>query len=281
MDVLEGKSLRIEVPNAGYVILLDCLPRLVQEGKIPDQAIADAARISYGKGTRAVSNDVDLIRFLMRHRHSSPFEMVVIKFCIKAPIFVARQLVRHRMTSWNEKSLRYSEAEDEFYVPAPEDVKVQSKTNKQCSGEVVSEDVSLDFLNNVEHVDSVAMKMYEHSLQQGVSRELSRISLPVNIYTEWVWEMNLKSFFHIMGLRLKGDAQDLTRKYAEAMFKLVEQIYGEACRAFRDYELETVSLSKMEVEAIRNKDMELKSKNSREKTEYLQKLQQLGLEFPK
>ena len=220
-----------------------------------DGAIVQAARVSYGRGTRKVSEDEGLIRYLMRHRHTTPFEMCEIKYHVKLPIFVARQWIRHRMANVNEYSARYSILDREFYLPAPEHLAAQSATNRQGRGEIVEGDEAalvLDLLRED------AVRCHDHYLamlnegedgaprdpaRRGLARELARMNLTLNTYTQWYWKTDLHNLLHFLSLRADAHAQYEIRAYAEAMLTTVEAWVPMAARAFRDYRLGAVTLS--------------------------------------
>lgn len=203
-----------------------------------DDSIVQAARVSYGKGTKKVSEDRGLIRYLMRHKHTTPFEMVEFKFHVKLPIFVARQWIRHRTANVNEYSGRYSVMKEEFYLPARDDIAFQSQLNKQGrEDEVVSDEVKDRFLA---HQETTQRELYEHYLKfidDGVARELTRISLPLSMYTEWYWKIDLHNLFHFLRLRMDPHAQKEIRVYAEVMADMVQKVCPVAYEAFSDYSL--------------------------------------------
>jgi thymidylate synthase (FAD) len=189
-----------------------------------DSAIVQAARVSYGAGTRHVSNDEGLIRYLMRHWHSTPFEMCEVKFHVKLPVFVARQWIRHRTANVNEYSARYSILDREFYIPAPEHLAAQSTTNNQGRGEVLAGPEAARVLDLLKTDAARAYDHYEEMLSQdgqaGLARELARMNLPANIYTQWYWKTDLHNLFHFLRLRADPHAQYEIRAYAEAMLDI-------------------------------------------------------------
>ena len=221
-----------------------------------DNAIVQAARVSYGAGTKQVQDDRNLIRYLMRHEHTTPFEMCEVKFHIKLPIFVMRQLVRHRTASMNEYSARYSVLTDEFYIPELEQIQKQSTTNKQGREESEWEwqdkrDVQHAFQRSFHN----AFKEYKNLLgkdDNGLARELARSVLPVGGYTELYWKANLKNFLHMARLRMDPHAQWEIREFAGAMYDLVKPLFPEACSAFEDYAVNSVKLSAGEYELVKN-----------------------------
>lgn len=220
-----------------------------------DAAVVQAARVSYGARTRRVREDRGLIRYLMRHRHTTPFEMCSIKFHVKLPIFVARQWIRHRTASVNEYSARYSVLDREFYLPAPEDLAVQSKSNAQGRDESVSPDVADEIRRLLEQDARHAYSRYEWLLNEqpdgspvdpdrpGLARELARISLPLSTYTQWYWKVNLHNLLHFLQLRADPHAQTEIRVYAEAMLGIVRRWVPVVAEAFEDYRLGAAELS--------------------------------------
>ena len=222
-----------------------------------DSAIVQAARVSYGRGTKAVSNDEGLIRYLMRHWHSTPFEMCEVKFHVKLPVFVARQWIRHRTANVNEYSARYSILDREFYIPAPEQLAAQSTVNNQGRGAVLSGEEAQRVLDILRED---AMRSYDHyegmlsqEGQQGLARELARMNLPANIYTQWYWKTDLHNLFHFLRLRADAHAQYEIRVYAEAMCRIVNDWVPLAYAAFEDYRLSGVSLSGKAVEVLKRR----------------------------
>ena len=220
-----------------------------------DAAICQAARVSYGKGTRSVQNDEGLIRYLMRHWHSTPFEMCEVKFHVKLPVFVARQWIRHRTANVNEYSARYSILDREFYIPAPEHLAAQSTTNNQGRGATLSGVEAARVLAILRDDAGTAYDHYEAMLsqdgQQGLARELARMNLPANIYTQWYWKVDLHNLFHFLRLRADAHAQYEIRVYAEALCDVVRDWVPHAFAAFEDYRLNAVQFSGKGMEALR------------------------------
>ena len=221
-----------------------------------DNAIVQAARVSYGAGTKQVQDDRNLIRYLMRHEHTTPFEMCEVKFHIKLPIFVMRQLVRHRTASMNEYSARYSVLTDEFYIPEFEQIQKQSTTNKQGREESAW---GFDEKRSVQHAFQRsfhnAYKEYANLLgkeDSGLARELARSVLPVGGYTELYWKANLKNFLHMARLRMDPHAQWEIREFSGAMYDLVKPLFPEACSAFEDYAVNSVKLSAGEYDLVKS-----------------------------
>jgi thymidylate synthase (FAD) len=212
-----------------------------------DGAIVQAARVSYGAGTKHVQNDEGLIRYLMRHWHSTPFEMCEIKLHIKLPVFVARQWIRHRTANVNEYSARYSILDREFYIPEASQLAAQSSVNNQGRGEVLSGEEAARVLDMLKRDATTAYDHYEDMLsqegQQGLARELARMNLPMNIYTQWYWKVDLHNLFHFLRLRADSHAQYEIRVYAEEMCRLVKDWVPLAYAAFEDYRMGGVTLS--------------------------------------
>jgi len=227
----------------GYVVLVDYMGN--------DAAIVQAARVSYGKGTRAVRDDRGLIRYLMRHRHTTPFEMVEFKFLVRLPIFVARQWIRHRMSSTNEFSQRYSVAPDEFEVPPPEEIRHQSTRNRQGRGEPLAAEVVDRFRSDLDRISKDAYASYSRALEDGVARETARLLLPVAYYTQWYWKIDLWNLFHFLSLRLDPHAQEEIRLYAAELAKIARLVSPIAYEAFEDFSLSGIYLSRGERVAIR------------------------------
>ncbi|GIK19088.1 MAG: hypothetical protein AMXMBFR77_15690 [Phycisphaerales bacterium] len=286
VDVMGGAS-RIEIPvlDHGFIALVDVMPRLVPEGQTADAAIVQAARVSYGQGTKRVSEDRGLIRYLLRHRHTTPFEMVELKFHVAMPIFVARQWIRHRTANVNEYSARYSIVRDRFYMPTVDAVRKQSRSNRQGgeetfrideAAEVRTAEEFVEFLRTVES----AYEKYLGLTERGVSRELARIGLPVNVYTEWYWKCDLHNTLRFLSLRMDPHAQQEIRAYAQAMHDLIVPILPLTMEAWRDYEMESVRLSRLEVEALRSiasgGERAIATENARERAEWEAKRAWLG-----
>jgi len=228
-----------------------------------DAAVVQAARVSYGRGTRRVSEDAGLIRYLMRHRHSTPFEMCEIKYHIKLPILVARQWIRHRTANVNEYSARYSILDREFYIPAPEHLAAQSAANRQGRGAVLEGAEAAEVLALLQ---ADAARCHEHYLamlnegtadipadptRQGLARELARMNLTLNTYTQWYWKTDLHNLLHFLSLRADLHAQYEIRAYAEAMLETLEAWVPLTAAAFREYRLGAVTLSATMLAALR------------------------------
>jgi thymidylate synthase (FAD) len=219
-----------------------------------DAAICQAARVSYGKGTKSVQGDEGLIRYLMRHWHSTPFEMCELKLHVKLPVFVARQWIRHRTANVNEYSARYSILDREFYIPAPEHVNAQSVVNNQGRGEVLQGE---DAARVLEMLKADSHRCYDNYLAMidedgiGLARELARMNLPANIYTQWYWKVDLHNLFHFLRLRADAHAQYEIRVYADAICAIAADWVPFAYKAFADYRLGAVTMSAQMVECLR------------------------------
>jgi thymidylate synthase (FAD) len=220
-----------------------------------DAAIVQAARVSYGAGTKHVQNDEGLIRYLMRHWHSTPFEMCEVKLHVKLPVFVARQWIRHRTANVNEYSARYSILDREFYIPAPDQLAAQSTVNNQGRGEVLQGEEAARVLDLLKSDANRAYDHYEAMLsqdgQQGLARELARMNLPANIYTQWYWKVDLHNLFHFLRLRADPHAQYEIRVYAEAIAACVKDWVPLAYAAFEDYRMGGVTLSAKAIAVVK------------------------------
>lgn len=237
----------IPVLDRGFVRVIDYMGS--------DGAIVQAARVSYGKGTRRVSEDRGLINYLMRHRHSTPFEMCEIKFHVKLPIFVARQWIRHRTANVNEYSARYSILDREFYLPSPEHLAAQSSSNRQGRGDVLTGAEAAEVMHLLERDAMRAYDDYERMLneredgtvidpdRQGLARELARMNLTLGYYTQWYWKIDLHNLLHFLSLRADPHAQYEIRAYADAMLGVVERWVPLAYEAFLQHRLHAVTFS--------------------------------------
>lgn len=275
-DVMGGAGRwEVKVHDHGLVALIDVMPRFAPAGKTADSAIVQAARVSYGEGTKQVNEDTGLIRYLARHRHSTPFEMVEFKFHHVMPIFVARQWIRHRTANVNEYSARYSVVRDRFYHPSAENVRKQSAANRQGGDEPVDPATAKEFLDYLDRVEQ-DYEHYQGFIDKGVAREIARIALPASVYTEWYWKIDLHNLFHFLSLRMDAHAQQEIRDYANAMFALVRPIVPVAAQAFLDYNFGALHLTRLEVEALRT-GQPLATANKRENAEWEDKKKKLGM----
>jgi thymidylate synthase (FAD) len=258
----------------GYVIPIDKMGN--------DGDIAKSARVSYGKedAIKTVEEDEALIRYLMRHKHTSPFEMCVVKFIVKMPIFIARQFIRHRMASINEVSGRYSVLENEFYIPDVDRIMGQDNTNKQGSVGDVDIEAREWFISRLKVRGKEHEEFYHTALNSGIAKELARIDLPLRQYTKFVWKQDLHNLFHMLNLRYDPHAQYEIRVFAEVMANLIKEEYPIAYQAWIDYVKEAKTFSRMEWEILSkvllNFDMKSAIINSdlpkSEKNEFLVKI---------
>lgn len=251
-----------KVLDQGFVRLVDHMP---QENL--DSAIVQSARVSYGDGTKTSRGDTGLIRYLMRHWHTTPFEMVEFKFHIKMPIYIARQHMRHRTASINELSARYSVVPREYYTP--DVLRGQAVVNHQGSEGVSEADVS----HMQTHLEK-SFEVYDKLLEDGCCREQARGTLPQSTFTEFYWKINLHNLMHYLQLRMDAHAQQEIRAYAEAIFKLVEPLVPITMKAFTDFRINAVYLSGPEIEALKNGTV---IESPGERREFEEKKKLLGL----
>jgi len=257
----------VKVHEDGLVRLLDIMGS--------DDDVVDAARISYGKGTKKNSETRNLIRYLMRHKHTSPFEMCEVKFYLKLPIFVMRQIVRHRTANLNEYSGRYSIMSEEFYVPQDDYIQKQSTQNNQGRGEEIEEKGLVKFEFN--RIYDNAIHSYHNLLELDVARELARSVLPVGNYTEVIWKVDLNNFFKFCKLRMDSHAQKEVQDFANAMYGLVKPEFPLCCEAYEDYIQNSVTFTQKEMDIIRDNlngswIMSKYGLSERESTEFLEKI---------
>lgn len=281
----------IQCLDYGFVYLVDYMGN--------DQAITQAARVSYGAGTKKVSEDEGLIRYLKRNKHTTPLEMVEFKFHCKMPIFVARQWIRHRTANVNEYSARYSKLGSEFYIPQPEHLAVQSATNRQGRGDAVTDEDAERIVQMLKEDGQQEYQHYLHLLNEEdgaaidpdrpcLARELARMVLGVNFYTEWYWKIDLHNLMHFLQLRLDSHAQYEIRVFAEAMAQIVKDAVPIAYQAFEDYHKNSMTLSAPEIAFVKactwpQGELDARSllgghiTNKREADECIAKLKSIGL----
>jgi thymidylate synthase (FAD) len=228
-----------------------------------DAAIVQAARVSYGRGTKKVREDAGLIRYLMRHRHTTPFEMCEIKYHVKLPVFVARQWIRHRTANVNEYSARYSILDREFYIPAPQHLAAQSTVNRQGRGDVLEgaeaervlgllkDDAQRNYDHYVEMLNEREDGTVIDEGKSGLARELARMNLTLNVYTQWYWKTDLHNLFHFLSLRADAHAQYEIRAYADVMLETTKRWVPAAHEAFMDYRMGGFALSAKALEAVK------------------------------
>lgn len=233
----------IPVLDKGFVRLVDYLGG--------DQRIVQAARVSYGAGTKTVRQDKGLINYLLKNAHTSPFEQVILTFHAKMPIFVARQWVRHRTARLNEISGRYSIMKDEFYLPNPEDLSYQNTNNKQARAEEKLPEAEALAIQTEMHEDQKFLyQHYEQMIEKGLAREIARANLPLSLYTEWYWQIDLHNLLRFLELRMDSHAQYEIRVYAEAMAKCAKAVAPLAYEAFEEHVLNSVRFSRAECHAL-------------------------------
>ncbi|OGU58598.1 MAG: FAD-dependent thymidylate synthase [Ignavibacteria bacterium GWF2_33_9] len=241
-DIL-GKEFK--VLDHGFIRLLEIMG--------DDSSICQAARVSYGKGTKSVREDRALLRYLMRNAHTSPFEMVELKFHVRMPIFVARQWIRHRTANVNEYSGRYSEMTDEFYLPQADQIRTQSQVNKQARSEdQLDETRANEIIEQMKDSQAESYNEYKEYVAEGVAREIARINLPLSSYTEWYWKIDLHNLFRFLKLRMDHHAQYEIRVYANIIADILKQILPISYEAFSDYILNSVTFSKSELFKIKD-----------------------------
>jgi thymidylate synthase (FAD) len=234
-----------KVLDNGFVRLVDYLGG--------DSRIVQAARVSYGKGTKTVREDKNLIDYLVSHGHTSPLEQVILTFHCKMPIFVARQWIRHRMARVNEISGRYSILEDEFYIPAEEQIRFQSLNNRQGRAPAeVPENLRQKVLEVLVAGQQRLYDEYSHLIDSEIARELARINLPLSLYTQWYWQIDLHNLFHFLKLRLDYHAQWEIQQYAQALAMLAAKVAPLAYAAFLKHVLEAITFSGKELQALQN-----------------------------
>ena len=245
----------IEVLDHGFVRVIDYMG--------DDSSVVQSARVSYGKGTKKISNDKGLIKYLMRHRHSTPFEMCEIKFHIKLPIFIARQWIRHRTANVNEYSARYSILDKEFYIPSVENLAAQSQINNQGRGDALTDDEASNVIQILKNDAEQTYSNYETLLNEnssggvldegksGIARELARMNLTLNTYTQWYWKIDLNNLLHFLALRADDHAQYEIRVYADVMLDLVKKWVPLTYEAFEDYRMGGTELSAKEIHLMK------------------------------
>jgi thymidylate synthase (FAD) len=231
--------------DKGFVRLVDYLGG--------DERVVQAARVSYGAGTKTFREDAGLIDYLLRNEHTSPFEQVVLTFHVKLPVFVARQWVRHRTARINEISGRYSVLKDDFYVPDGGDIALQSTDNKQGRGEALDAGFAGEVRAGLEEGQRRAYGAYSALVDKGIARELARINLPLSVYTEWYWQIDLHNLFRFLELRLDAHAQLEIRRYAEAILEITRKVAPRCCAAFERHRLEGVRFSREEFAELRRR----------------------------
>lgn len=281
--LIDLDNCEIKVLDKGFVRLVDCMPRWIPQGSEElrcDYSIAEAARVSYGGQTKDPISDIRLVRYLLRNKHTSPFEMVKFKFHIKLPIFVQRQLIRHRTANVNEISGRYTQLVDEFYQP--EELRAQSKTNKQGSSKekLLMDEQLHDIYAQYKHKNDEVYELYEGLIKYGVAKEVARICLPQNIYTELYWCIDLHNLMHFLTLRNSEHAQFEIREYAKALYSLIQGLCPISTKAYEDFFVGSVSFSTKELSLVKKylngeTDITGQFMTKREETEFKDKMNRL------
>lgn len=268
----------IKCLDHGFVYLVDYMGN--------DLAVTEAAGVSYGKGTTKVSSAEVLIRYLRRHVHTTPSEMIEVKFHCKMPIVVARQWIRHRTANVNEESGRYSEKTDEFYLPELDKIQPQSKDNKQGRSGELSLEIRKEVQERLKAGYQRQYEDYQWFLKMGVAKEVARFGLPVANYTQWYWKIDFHNLMHFLHLRLDGHAQYEIRVFGEAMARIIKDAYPISYRAFEDYKLYALSFSRLELEVLSQNQWPMSIEkatekitesfaNKREQSEFVSKLGEL------
>ncbi|MDF1546000.1 MAG: FAD-dependent thymidylate synthase [bacterium] len=274
-DALLDKEFK--VLDHGFVRLIDYMGG--------DNAIVQAARVSYGDGTKKVSEDRGLIRYLLRHKHTTPFEMVEFKFHVKLPIFIARQWIRHRSANVNEYSGRYSVMREEFFLPKPKELRYQSTVNKQGrSDKEVPPEAAQLIIDYLKKSQTDAYAKYSEMVDDGLARELARINLPLSLYTEWYWKIDLHNLMHFLRLRMDSHAQREIQEYAIIMAGMVKAVCPVAYEAFMDYTVDSTHFSGPELKILKEKltaskptvdELAAQGLSKREARELLEKLDKI------
>lgn len=270
MDTIERKVL-----DKGFIKLIDTMGS--------DTDIANSARVSTGSKGKTPEQDEQLIRYLMRHKHTSPFEMVELKFHCKMPLFTARQWVRHRMSSTNEKSGRYSELETEYYIPSEERIKGKGKINIQGSEGDIDLSVKDEFINSLNQLNKETTEYYDEFNSKNIANELTRINLPLSIYTEFIWKIDLHNLMHFLKLRMDSHAQWEIQEYSRSIYDMITPMFPFTMKAFDDYILNSVTFSKKELNFlfeimksyevhIYNTDFRIHNWDNLEKSEFFSKI---------
>jgi thymidylate synthase (FAD) len=258
-----------QVFKKGFVKLIDCMPRQIPNDSrklMCDSAIVQAARVSYGQGLKDYETDSKLINYLFKHKHTSPFEMVKFKFHVKAPIFVARQWFRHRMASYNEISGRYSELKEDIYFP--DKISSQSKINKQLSSDDdISNNIRIkNIVTNTQSYNKIQYYNYKELIKLGVSREIARVNLPVSLFTEFYFCIDLHNLLNFIKLRNSKNAQYEIKEYASKIQEIIEPLCPITMKAYHNNK--TITLSKDQIKSLSiNKNLD--NLSNREKNEIL------------
>jgi thymidylate synthase (FAD) len=235
-SVINIDDKKITIGNAGFIKLVDCMPRIIPgecRGMMCDYAIVQAARVSIDQGIKSTEQDSKLIDFLIKHKHTSPFEMVKFKFHVKCPIFIQRQWIRHRTANVNEISGRYSVLKPEFYIP--DKICVQGEFNKQMSGEEIKDPEIVNLFKNYVETANQQYNTYNKLIEKGVSKEMARIGLPLNMYTEFYWCIDLHNLLNFIRLRSAPNAQPEIKLYSDAIKELIRDLCPYTIKSFEKY----------------------------------------------
>ena len=282
-DIMQGHDRwEVKVHEHGHVALLDVMPRLVPKGRKADIAIVQGARVSYNQGLKTIKEDENLIRYLMRCKHTSPSELVEFKFDIKCPLFVARQWLRHRTASVSEISGRYTTLPDEYHKP--EVWRGKDPKNKQGStGEITY--IPYDYAKydqdanttEIGVAEQVAFDEYKQRIKAGVAPELARTCLPVSVYTHFIWKIDLHNLLHFLSLRCDHHAQQEIRDYAQPIYDMLKEIVPDSIQAFDDYHpyRNAINLSALDIEYLRT-GLRPSTMGEREAAEFEVKKQRIG-----
>jgi len=272
--------------DKGYVQLIDCMPRYIEdEESTADYVIAEAARCSYQRNIKTINDDKVLIRYLMRHNHTSPFEMIEFKFHIKLPMYICTQLLRHRTASMNILSGRYSEMSEEFYILSVDNVRLQDNINKQGSKGLMDNELSEEIIDNINKIHDISYEQYKNNLEKGLAREQARGILPYDLYTEMYWKIDLKNLLHFLDLRCDNHSQWEMQQYANTILELIKPIVSWTIEAWEDYSPYRggVLLTRCEVDALKamfSKDYvtSINFSSKLERMEWNEKVKKMGIE---
>ncbi len=272
LDLVNDKTVSL-YSGLGFVTLVDAMPRIVPAGRTADIAIADGARVSFGESAKTAEEDRRLINYLMEHYHTSPFEQVSFKFKIRCPIFVERQLIRHRCAKLNQASYRYSQPKEEFYFPK---LRMQCDVNRQASSAAEVPAELAEMWRLAEENAKSLFSAYRTLVDKGVAREVARCCLPVALMTEMVWKMDLHNLLNFLRLRMDSHAQQEIQELANAIYSLVLPIVPDTIGAFRRHRIEVLHFSELEQQY--SKDPTAVKLTARQKIDVDKKLKQLSIE---
>lgn len=271
-DSLETKRIDL-YEGMGFVELVDMMPKMVPVGRTADIAISRNARVSYAAGDKSIEEDTNLVRYLIENYHTSPSESVVFQFKIRLPIFVERQLIRHRTARVNEQSFRYTVPVEQFYYPS---LRMQSVDNKQGSSVATVDEKSLKIWDEISDMTHDMYVKYEELVKNGVAREVARCCLPVSLMTELMWQMDLHNLLHFLRLRMDSHAQKEIRDLANAIFTLIKPTVPASISAFEDFRLHQISFNREEQNYIKDQTTHI---SNRKKNTVEQKMDKLGIQL--